>query len=78
MTLALIFGAAAVAATLAAIDASGTIPIALLAWSAVVSRSARRRAEKLRRVTWSAALREGSPDARRLAALRRLAERGGA
>lgn len=66
--------AAIVSGTLAALDAAASIPIAVLGVLGIAG-AGRRRA--VRRVTWRAAAREGSPDARRLEALRRLAAREG-
>lgn len=58
--------------------ATGTVaslPLAILA--AVAAAGAITRRASARRVTWGRAMREGSPDARRLEALRRLANREG-
>ena len=64
---------AILAAGLVAGGAAAPIPLAILA--AVAAAGAITRRASARRVTWRAAIREGSPDARRLEALRRLAGR---
>ena len=66
---------AILAAGLVAGGAAASIPLAILA--AVAAAGAIGRRASARRVTWRAAIREGSPDERRLEALRRLAGREG-